>query len=114
MEEKVKDIEQILVHPDGIDLWKLREACFSEGGLVHGTYMCQQKRRARLTKKPRVANLSDGFFFFFFRLVAKESMAFIGGVAVHVESVSSATLGGKHAHARGGDDEHAGARRRRF
>lgn len=35
-EEKVRDIEQILIDPDGIDLWKLREACFSEGGLMHG------------------------------------------------------------------------------
>ena len=35
-EMKVKEIEQILENPEGIDLWKLREACLSEGGLVHG------------------------------------------------------------------------------
>ena len=38
LQEKVQEIEGILVHPDGIDLWKLREACLSEGGLVHGTW----------------------------------------------------------------------------
>ena len=37
-DDKVKEIERILEDPNGIDLWKLREACLSEGGLVHGRF----------------------------------------------------------------------------
>jgi len=35
-DKKVHEIESILLNPEGIDLWKLREACLSEGGLAHG------------------------------------------------------------------------------
>jgi hypothetical protein len=37
--DKVKYIEDILADPEGIDLWKLREVCLSEGGLVHGALL---------------------------------------------------------------------------
>mmetsp|Transcript_14989 Transcript_14989/g.28393 ORF Transcript_14989/g.28393 Transcript_14989/m.28393 type:complete len:825 (-) Transcript_14989:34-2508(-) len=34
-DKKIQEIEEILLNPDGIDLWRLREACLTEGGLVH-------------------------------------------------------------------------------
>lgn len=37
--DKVKEIEDLLVDPRGVDLWRLREACLSDGGLVYGTLL---------------------------------------------------------------------------
>ena len=35
-DKKIQEIEDLLLNPDGIDLWRLREACLTEGGLMHG------------------------------------------------------------------------------
>ncbi len=35
---KAKQIEELLSHPDEVDLWALRELCSTEGGLINGTF----------------------------------------------------------------------------
>ncbi len=35
---KTKEIENLLSHPEEVDLWALREMCFSEGGLMNGMF----------------------------------------------------------------------------
>jgi hypothetical protein len=39
LQQKAEEINLVLLQPD-VDLWKLRELAFSEGGLVNGTSFC--------------------------------------------------------------------------